>query len=143
MLKTQYITLDELKEYSDIDFEFEIKAGDNPSNSANAFIKRIEVRMEAFISAKFHRNVSRLFKNFSDYQKQEYKYALMEQAIYMYRNGDIGTDSGYDSEKGLIVDRSVLENIKISSEAKLHLQNCGLWCRALTQRRGGFGGFYI
>lgn len=142
-MKSRYITLDELKEYSDIDFAFELKEGANPSNTAEAFIKRIEVRLEAFIGAKFHRNIEREFKYFSDYQKQEYKYAIMEQAIYNYRNGDIATDSGYDGEKGIVADRNVLENIKISSEAKLHLQNCGLWCRAIKGNRGGFGGWYV
>lgn len=142
-MKTQYITLDDYFEYTGERLEAEIKSDDNPSMTAENFLKRIEIRMEAFLSAKFQINIDEEFKRFSDFQKLHYKYALLEQAIYIFRNSEISTDSGYDAEKGIITNRQQIESIKISPNAKEQLQLCGLWCRKFKGIRGGFGGWYI
>jgi hypothetical protein len=142
-MKTQYITLEDFFEYSGENLEAEIKSDDNPSRTAEAFLRRIEIRMEAFLSANFHINIDEQFKRFSDYQKLHYKYALLEQAIYVFRNSEISTDSGYDADKGIITSRGQIDQIKISPNAKEQLQLCGLWCRKFKGIRGGFGGWYI
>lgn len=137
-LQTRYVTKDEFKEYSGIDLDTQLKDDDNPSNKAEAFLNRIEVRMEAFLNAEFFRNVDVEFKKFTDFQKQHYKYALMEQAIYILRNGDISTDSGYDPEKGVITSAKNLKPLTIAPNAKDHLSLCGLWSRKINGERGGY-----
>lgn len=133
---------EELKQFSGIDFEHEIRSDDNPSNTAEAWLNRIEVRLASFINSRLAKNIDYEIKHFSKYQLQEYKYAIMEQAIYVYRNGDISTDSGYDSDKGIIANLNDLDNIKISNNAIEHLKNCGLWSRTLTGKRGGYGAMW-
>lgn len=137
-LKSRYITEDDFKAYWGLDLSARLKSDDNPSNTVNAFLYRIEKRMETFLDASFYRKVDYEFPEFSDYQKEHYKLALLEQAMYVLRNGDISSDSGYDPEQGIKAERSALDNITISSAAKKELQLCGLWCRKLKSRaRGG------
>lgn len=139
-LQTKYITLDEFKEYTGIDLEASLVKDDNPSNTALAFLKRIEVRMEAFINGNFNRNIDKEYREFSDYQKQEYKYALLEQALYIFRNGDISVDSGYDPEKGEVISGGKIRNLSIAPNAKDHLRTCGIWNRNIGRnfRTGWF-----
>lgn len=141
-IQTRYITKDEFREYSGIDLDAQLKDDDNPSDKANAFLKRIEVRMEAFLNANFFRNINVEYRKFSDYQKEHYKYALMEQAIYVLRNGDISTDSGYDTEKGEVANAKHLKGIIIAPNAKDQLSLCGLWCRHIDGARDYYGWLY-
>jgi len=144
MLKTKYITLDEFKEYTGIDLELQMKSDDNPSNTANAFLYRIEVRMESILDARFYRKVSFEFPKFTDYQKLHYKYALLEQALYVFQNGDISVDSGYDPERGIIVKNDEKKDLIIAPNAKENLILCGLWCRKIKNRaRSGLDGWWM
>lgn len=136
-IQTRYITKDEFKEYSGIDLDARLKDDDNPSDKANAFLMRLETRMEAFLNANFFRNVNVEFQSFTDFQKEHYKYALMEQGIYILRNGDISTDSGYDPEKGVVANQKSLRELTVAPNAKEHLALCGLWSRKINGERGG------
>ncbi len=133
MLLTKYITLDEFKEYSGIDLDAEMRLDANPSNTALAFLKRIEDRMATLIDEACFRKVDLEFPSFTDYQKEHYKLALIEQAIYVYRNGDISVDSGYDPEKGIVADKGKLQSLILAPNAKRNLQLCGLWCKKIRQ----------
>lgn len=75
------------------------------------------------------------YENMSDYQKQHYKVAVMEQIIYELRNGEISTDSGYDNEVGALSNIDYLTYITISPETKRHLQVAGLWSRKVKGSR--------
>ena len=143
-LKTKYITIEEFKEFFGIDLEVEIKEDDNPSNTANAFLKRIEVRVASYIDSNFYRNVDFEYPEFSNYQKEHYKLALLEQAMYVLKNGDISVDSGYDQETGIKASRGQLKELAISQNCKEHLILCGLWCRKIkTRARGGIDGWWM
>ena len=139
MLKTKYITVDEFKEYFGIDLDATLQDDDNPSNKGNAFLLRIEDRVASFLDANFYRSVENEYPEFTDYQKQHYKLALLEQAIYVFKNGDISIDSGYDYSEGIKVRRSELQSIVIAENAKNNLMLCGLWSRKLKGRKRGFG----
>ena len=134
-LNTKYITLDDFKIYFGIDLTAQLKDDDNASNKGEAFLRRIENRVAAFIDANFYRNVDLEFPEFSDYQKEHYKLALLEQAIYVFKNGDISVDSGYDYERGIVADRGKISGIAIAENAKQELMLCGLWCRKILSRR--------
>lgn len=131
MLKTKYITLDEFREYFvDVDLREALQTNE----SATAFIVRIEDRMETFLEANFNLNIDRRYPTFTDYQKKHYKRALLEQAIYVYRNGDISVDSGFDVDRGVIADINTIKKLSIAPNAKQELILCGLWNRHI---RGG------
>ena len=129
-LKTKYITPDEFKEYFGKDLAM-LKDDANPSNKKEAFLKRIEDRMEALIDSECFRRVDREYPYFSEYQKLHYKRALLEQAIYVFRNGDVSVDSGIDPEKGVVITREAIEKASLAPNAKRELQLCGLWTKKI------------
>lgn len=133
-MNTKYITPDEFKLYTGRDLNYELHDDDNTSNKAFAFLNRIEVRMSAYIDANYNRNIDAEYPVFSDYQKEHYKYALLEQALYVLNNGEISQDSGYDPEHGVVANTGVLKYIKLSDNAREHLVLCGLLNRQLRGR---------
>lgn len=136
-IKTKYITPDDFKDYFGIDLDLELKALGNPSNTANAFIMRIEDRMAAFLDAEFYRRIDVVYPTFSDYQKEHYAKALLEQAMYVFKNGDISVDSGYNMDTGETASNDTIIKKIIAPNAKQELLLCGLWCRKIQGNRWG------
>ena len=140
-LKTRYITVDEFKEWSGIDLA-DLRDDSNPSNKEEAFLARIEERMETLVNVACFRNVEFEYPRFNDYQKKHYKQALLEQALYVWRNGEISTDSGYDMEKGVITPITDVQNVALAPNAKRELQVCGLWTKKIRfSDLGMYAGF--
>ena len=136
MLQTKYITIDELRQYEpDLDLEEEFKS----KEKALAFIYRVEVRLATWLDVNYFQKIDQIYPEFSDYQKKHYKLALMEQCIYVFRNGDISVDSGYDPGEGEKSNINTLRNIKIAPNAEENLIVCGLLNREIYKRYG-FGG---
>ena len=107
-LQTRYITPDDFKTYFGIDLGAQLKGNANPSDKATAFLMRIEDRMESFLNAKFFKLVTDEYSKFTDWQKEQYKKALLEQAVYIFRNGDISIDSGYEPDEGIKISRHAI-----------------------------------
>lgn len=130
-LNTKYITLDDFKVYFGIDLNAELRDDFNPSNTGLAFLKRIEDRMESLIDAECFKKVSREYPHFSNYQKEHYKRALLEQAIYIFRNGDITVDSGMDPDEGVVIPLETIQSAILAPNAKRELELCGLWSKKI------------
>lgn len=126
-LQTRYITADEFLQYTGINLREELNDTSNGSDKVNAFLKRTEDRMEAFLNAKFFKNVSDLYPEFSEFQKKHYKLALLEQAYYVFKNGDISSDSGYNQETLEIANQRKLRALAVAPNAIDHLRLTGLW----------------
>jgi hypothetical protein len=126
-LQTRYITADEFLQYTGINLREELNDTSNGSDKVNAFLKRTEDRMEAFLNAKFFKNVSDLYPEFSEFQKKHYKLALLEQAYYVFKNGDISSDSGYNQETLEIANQKKLRALAVAPNAIDHLRLTGLW----------------
>lgn len=143
-VKTKYITPDDFKTYFGIDLDLEFKDLGNPSNSAKAFLMRIEDRMATFLDAEFYRRIDEEYPKFTDYQKYHYWRALLEQAIYVFKNGEISVDSGYDYEQGEKASNDTIVNKMIAPNAKQELLLCGLWCSKIkgSRYRGIWGGLW-
>lgn len=146
-LQTKYITLDDFLEYTGIDLGAQLKGNANPSDKANAFLKRVEVRLESYLNSHFFKRVSDYYPRFNDYQKLHYKYALLEQALYVFRNGDISIDSGYEPDEGIKATRDDLDKLIIAPNAISHLQEIGLWTAHIAYPGmfgpNGVGGFFF
>jgi len=129
-----YINADDFKTYFGIDLAVELKDDDNPSNKVEAFLLRVENRIVVYVNANYYRAIEKEFPRFTDYQKEHFKYGLLEQAYYVLRNGDISTDSGYDPEKGEVMNAERLNNIVIAPNCKQELMLCGLLSRKIKNR---------
>lgn len=131
MLQTKYITLDDYREYfAPKDLVQELGNEEN----ALAFLKRLENRMETYIDSNFNKNIDKQYEKFTDYQKKHYKLALLEQAIYLVRNGDVSVDSGYDPDKGEIMNRNRLKMLSLAPNCVDELVLCGIYGRNLGDR---------
>ena len=140
-IQTRYITADEFREYTGVDLMEELRDTSNPSDKVNAFLMRIEDRMEVFLNTKFFKNVPALYPCFTDHQKLCYKKALIEQAYYVFKNGDISTDSGYDPDKGIVASKHALNELIIAPNARNYLRMTGLWSGHIDQ--GSFFGPWL
>ena len=133
-LQTKYITIDEFNQYFP---EINLVEAFGTKEKALAFIKRWEDRLGSFINASFNRNIDMLFPIFTDYQKEHYKLALLEQCLYIFRNSDISTDSGYDPDKGEITSRGKINALTIAPNCKRELILCGIWNRNIPDMATG------
>lgn len=138
--KTRYITADEFKQYFGIDLQIELPNGDNESRKVAAYLTRIENRLEAWINANYFYNVTQFWETLNNNQKEQYKYALLEQAYYVLRMGDISVDSGYDKERGIIAGRSTINELSVAPNAMLHLENGGFLNTRIVKRGGYYQG---
>ena len=138
--KTRYITADEFKQYFGIDLQIELPDGDNESGKVAAYLTRIENRLEAWINANYFYNVTQFWETLNNNQKEQYKYALLEQAYYVLRMGDISVDSGYDKERGIIAGRSTINELSVAPNAMLHLENGGFLNTRIVKRGGYYQG---
>lgn len=120
-VQNKYVSLDEFKQYSGYDLEQMLGEGAIP------FVNRTEIRLEAFLEARLFQKVSQLYPTFSDYQKVCYKYAIMEQMIYIIVNGDISVDAGYDIDSLKLINNEQKLKKVIAPNAIDQLMNCGLW----------------
>ena len=128
----KFISASDFYDYWGIDLIEKLKNGGNASNKANIFLRRIENNVMAWIDANTFRNVH--WDHLSDFQLEQFQYALLEQAMYVYRNSDISLDSGYDPEKGIIVDRGTLDSLIICTPALNFLKLAGLYNLNVTNR---------
>ena len=144
-IKTKYITPDDFKDYFGIDLDLELKNSANPSNTADAFLLRIENRIAGFLDAQFYRQVDKEYPQFTDYQKKHYALALLEQAKYVYKNGEIAEDSWMEYESGEVASDDKIISKMIAPYCRQELLLCGLWCRKVRGRRsrGIWGGFWL
>lgn len=133
-LQTKYITLDEFTQYFP---EIPLVRSLGSEEKALAFLKRIEDRLSSFINGAFNRNIEIEYPVFSEFQKEHYKLALLEQVLYVFKNGDISADSGYDPDTLAMIDRKKLKGITISPNTIDHLRECGIWNRNLRSSRMG------
>ena len=133
-LLTKYISLDEFTQYFP---EINLVADLGGRENALAFLKRIEDRLAAFVNASFNRNIDMIYPVFTDYQKEHYKLALLEQCLYIHRNSDISTDSGYDPEEGEKISRGKINALSIAPNCKRELILCGIWNRNIPDMATG------
>ena len=83
------------------------------------------------------------YEELSGNQLEAFKEAIVVQAMYVYKNGDLDMDSGYDSERGLVVKRAELVELSVCQDAIDILSNAGLWNMVMKNRPRKFGGTYI
>lgn len=126
MIMTKYITIDEFKDYTGIDLLAELNTDNaNPSDTANRFLKRVEDRMELYVNNHFFIQIPTIYPTWDDRSKKCYKLALIEQAEYMFRNGDIAMDSGYNPDNLSTTDLKRKNAVAMSKVAYDYLISCG------------------
>lgn len=111
----------------------DIEDGENISNKGNIFLMMVEDNLLSWIDANTFRNVS--WDNLSSFQLEKLQMAILYQALYTYKNGDILLDSGYDQEKGIVAPQTTLQEIAISPTAINYLKIAGLYNHVVSNVR--------
>lgn len=146
-MKPKFVTPNDFLNYWGIDLNVKLRRGTTgPENVAESFLKRVEDRLMTWIDANTFRltpwdyytdnyvygneNEAKLAKLRKDYWKK----AILVQAMYVFKNSDIGLDSGYDPEKGIIAEKASLDEIEISRQAIDFIKNAGLYNHVVKNR---------
>ena len=120
-----FISTDDFLNYWGIDLKAKLNSGSNNSNRADVFLRRVEDRLMAWVDSTTFRTIpwdyfkdDYVFKNdfvrkAMEESRDYWKKAILEQAMYVFKNSDIGQDSGYDPEKGMVAPPEDLQAIEI------------------------------
>ena len=143
----QFVTVDDYLNYWGIDLRAKLKANQNNSNKGDLFLKWVEDRLMAWIDANTFRNVpwenyrddynnyrSERERKFCEEQKQAWKKAILTQAKYVFKNSNLGLDSGYDPEKGMVAAYEDLQKIEICRPAIDFIKKAGLYNHVVDNR---------
>ena len=132
MLAPKFITIDEFDNYWSANLREMLRTSANPSNQAELFLARVENRLMAYIDNNTFRRYE--YEELQGKQLAAFKEAIILQAMYVYKNGDIGMDSGYDAERGSVINRANLVEISVCQDAIDVLSNAGLWNLAMKNK---------
>ena len=135
----QFVTADDFYNYWGINLNERMKPGTNVSNKTNIFLRSVEDRLMSWIDANTFRVYDwDYFKGKAEYLNDRekkiaevridyWKKAILNQAMYVYRNSNIGLDSGYDPEKGVIASSVELQAIEICRPTIDLIKSAGLY----------------
>ena len=128
----RFVTKDDFFNYTNQDLDDMLQVRGKSSNLSNLFLLRVEDRLMSYVDAETYRLYA--WDNLTDRQKELFQKAIIEQAEYILRNSDLFTDSGYDPDKGVIIDSQKLYNIMICRTAINYLKNAGLYNKIVINR---------
>jgi hypothetical protein len=123
------VSPDEFKEYTGIDLKSRLTDG---TGTPELFLYRVQARLNAYIDTHFFYNFSSVNNPPTAEQIADYKTAVIEEALYYFRNGDLSVDAGRDDEGGIRATREQIESLMIAPDAKLYLMRAGLWNRQIS-----------
>ena len=103
------------------------------SNKADMFLMRVEDRLMAWLDANTYRTY--LWESIEGNDKEAMQKAIIIQAMYIFRNSDLSTDSGYDPQRGVVIAKKDLQSIEICDAAVDILKASGLYSRTIKNRR--------
>jgi hypothetical protein len=121
----RFVTPSDFENYTGINLNGALKVDNSVSTVADKFLFQVEERLTSWIDAETFRNFH--WDNLPSWAKECLQKAIIEQALYVLRNSEIWTDSGYDPEKLQLLDREKIYSISISQLAINQLKIGGLY----------------
>ena len=133
-LKTtpRFVAPSDFENYTGKNLNLLLKSNSNESNKANIFLKEIEDCLFARLDNDSFRTTD--WNRLTDLQLESVQIAIIKQAEYILRNSDLFTDSGYDLEKGEVMNFDKIRNISVCSTSRDLLFNCGLYSHVISNR---------
>lgn len=119
--------------YIGTDLKTELALKDNESNMDSLFLMQVEDALLARIDAVTFRVT--YWGQLNDNQLEHLQKAIILQAQYLIRYGDMFSDTGYDADKGFIAPTEKIQNAAVCPAAKDQLLGCGLWNHVIKNRR--------
>lgn len=145
-MQPQFVSTSDFYNYWGVDLNEQLARTGNPSNFANMFLRRVEDRIMNWIDSNTFRLYSwdtykdsyncgnEIKQKYINIQKDYFRKAILEQAMYVFKNSDIGQDSGYDPERGIVASQEDLQSIEICRPCINFLKNAGLYNHVMKNR---------
>lgn len=130
--RPKFVTVDDYNNYWGEDLRGMLRDTANSSNKAEAHLARAEDRLMTWIDVNSFRR--QRYDKLNDFQLEMWKKAIVTHAKYMFKQGDIANDSGYDMERGIIADAGDLNKITISQATLNYLIEAGLFSLVMKNR---------
>ena len=128
----KFVTVDDFYNYWGKDLRNMLDCSNNPSKEAESFLARVEDRLMNWIDNNTFRRIR--YEDLRNNQLENFKKAILTQAMYTWRNGDLAMDSGYDAERGVIIEQSKLSGLEVCQAAINYLSNAGLFNLVIKNR---------
>lgn len=133
--EAKFVTPDDYNNFFGRNLNAMLKIKDNTSNVANIFLMHVEDKILNRIDATSFRMNRWEVEDLSELQLENLQKAILYQAEYVIRNGDIFSDSGYDLEKGEVISIEKLQKIAVCRTSIDLLKNGGLFNQVIKNRR--------
>lgn len=137
----KFVSVDDFKNYWGLDLRNILRSDDNESNQAERFLARVEDRLMNWIDNHTFRRIKYENLHANPRQYENWQKAILTQAMYMFKNGDLGIESGLDTEKGIIAPRSDLVELEVCQAAIDYLSNAGLFNLNVKNRPRTLNGY--
>lgn len=146
IMEPQFVSPEDFLNYWGIDLNETLKSESNDSNKANIFLKRVEDRLMSWIDANTFRVIpwdylkgpikasTKEREETIKKQREAWNLAILTQAMYIYKNSEIGLDSGYDPEKGIVATKDSLSAIEICQSAIDYIKVAGLYNHCVSNK---------
>lgn len=129
----KFVTVDEFYNYWGKDLRALLSgSSENSSKEAETFLARVEDRLMNWIDNNTFRRIR--YEDLRDERLENFKKAILTQAMYIWRNGDLGLDSGYNAETGKVIERKDLVELEVCQAAINYLSNAGLFNLVMKPR---------
>lgn len=137
---TKYITPNDYLNYFGENLDSILPPDDKPSGKADRFIKQVEDEVAMMLEVCCFKRIDEEYYELTDHQKYCYKMALLMQAKYKIKNGNLANESGYNPNSGRNITTGELEQIELSRQTRKYLSLAGLWTTKIktTWRGGGY-----
>lgn len=134
------VSPEEFQQYTGINLVFRLVEGnmvDGDSHAAaQAFIERIQRRLNNYIDTHFSGNIGKFYFKPSDNQRYHYKLAVIEQVLYIFSNTAITESMGLNDDGYPILSKNDIRQREIGIECQRELELAGLWTRSLNSGMG-------
>lgn len=128
----KYVSVDDFKNYWGKDLRNLLRSDDNESIQAEHFLGMCEDMLMAWIDKNTFRRLR--YEDLRGKQLESWKKAIVIHAMYVFKQGIIGMDSGYDAEKGFIAEPYQLDQIVVCQASIDQLSNAGLFNLVMKNR---------
>jgi len=131
--EAQFVKPDDYFNYFGDNLAEELQVADNESNKVNIFLKNVESDLLARVDNASFRLYD--WNHLTPFQLNCLQEAILLQAQYVIRGGDMMSDSGYEPERGFVASMDRIQDASISPKAKDRLHICGLWNHVIKNRK--------
>ena len=129
----RFVKIDDYFNYTGKNLSEMLQLNANESNQANIFLKNVESDLMSRVDAISFRIYP--WEHLSPFQLECLQEAIILQADYVIRNGDMMSDSGYEPERGFVASMDRIQEVALSPKSKDRLIKCGLLNHVIKNRR--------